>query len=986
MASYPVSPGKRRKDSLNQLRRDRPLFASRRPKGLQHQSEFFTESLNTSFIPSPSPKQSPVRSDIRPQPRRDRGSGRSLTSAFREMKPEKDEITPPTSSASDNRYLEDVLKPVPIHTHTRSPRNHNTTDAPSTPSPPRGRQGFLASPGSSASASSPPRGLAEAYQRIVDEENLAQDDTEAFDYTEDLVHRSHEARERVMQRKRNSESPKSQRTLCNSASREPQATDGSVDEEVTQHSSPRSSLDDATQSSIGSGLSQHAKDVQRVAGAINSDIKVFGKAKIGPRHSLSAMMLDRHNRSAESLHSSVGGSVDTRLSDPSMNVPRAWGRKSKPSKKWLDRIKSPSGRLTGDASNSKKCKSPIITESESRDWEEPIDKWIQDAAKTPLPVGEDPSQDPSSSQDIPQTTNRVDANAEDDARGWDNDDFTARSLQASYSPPLKTSTPTLGRMRSQELDSLEKRAVTTSRLVALKDQESRENLRRPAKEKEPEREDLERPWRSKSNHDKDEDIDLKSRANRTEQILVTPFIMSGDAEEERSQRPQHPRQDSHDLLRRLARSASNSPHLIQDDHDETPISSGGLDNSTTPNRVDEANDTPQQFPHKSAKSPKVTGGWVDTILENTPEVSVPNVHKNQFLKTPLVTGAWIDTPLPVGGRGPPMPTPEIDEDSTLQLGDDKRKVTASELIRKLSPRTARPSLRSTAPALPRSALESVITAAKQDANAREMDSDDDASLHMGDSTIASLEGILTNETKAHPPTPPSSTEDITEVIATPYTRQLKRLQSLVPSLRSTRKNISSLERAVLRSNERRADESEECHEGGEVHDFILPCSKCSGAGGNAGLSLVSFNVHDKFTTMEVPLPTLWTRPEGGGRPRLTWLGILTLSFWAWWILETAACSRYCHRPVSTGHFGFGFDYDAPEPPFVLEKVAYRSFNVGTVLRPLYLLLRFLVRHMASAVGYIAGLGSGGDRGDPVAAHANPQARGSDAGMMDDVYL
>lgn len=31
-----------------------------------------------------------------------------------------------------------------------------------------------------------------------------------------------------------------------------------------------------------------------------------------------------------------------------------------------------------------------------------------------------------------------------------------------------------------------------------------------------------------------------------------------------------------------------------------------------------------------------------------------------------------------------------------------------------------------------------------------MESDEDASLHLGDSTIASLEGILTNENKAHP--------------------------------------------------------------------------------------------------------------------------------------------------------------------------------------------------------------------------------------------
>ena len=983
MASNPISPGKRRKDSLNQLRRDRPLFANRQPKGRQQQSEFFTESLNTSFIPSPSPKRSPMRAETRPQPRRDRGSGRSLTAAFRATIPENHEDKSSSSSFLAKQYLEDVVKPMPDHSQSRSLSTLDTPDAPSTPSPPRGRQGFIGSPASSASASSPPRGLAEAYQRIVDEENLAQDDTEAFDYTEDFLHHPNEVHERIIQRKRSSESPTSLRTLRKSVSREPQATNGSIDDEATQHSSPRSSLDDTTQSSVGSGLSRHAKDAQRIAGAINSDIKVFSKAKTGPRHSLSARMLDRQNGSAESLHSSVGGSVDSRLSDPARSVPRAWGRKSKPTKKWLDRIKSPSGRLTGDTSNDQKNKSPIITESESRIWDEPIDKWIQAAATTPLPVGQDSSQAPTSSQDVLQITNGIDANSDDMTRGWDNDDFTARSLQASQSPPLKNLAPALGRMRSQELDSLEKRAVTTSRLVALKDRESRENLRRPLKEKEPEPQGPEQSQHFENNRDENEVTEQKHKANIGGRVPGTPVVVLSNANGEDSQRPQDPEQDSHDLLRRLARSASNSPHPIQNNHQETPMPKGSLDDSALPDRTQQANNTRQQLTHGPGKAPEVIGGWVDTILEDTPKVSVPDVNNNRYLKTPLVTGAWVDTPLPVGGRGPPMPTPEMDEDSTLQLGDGKRKVAASELIRKLGPHTTRPSLKSTAPTLPRSALESIITAARADAKAGgDMESDEDASLHLGDSTIASLEGILTNEDKAHPPTPPSSTEDTSEVIATPYTRQLKRLQSLVPSLRSTRKNISSLERAVSRSNERKAEESEECHEGGEVHDFILPCSKCSGAGGNHGLSLVSFNVHDRFTTVEVPLPTLWTWPEGV-RPRLTWVGVITLLVWAWWIAETVACSMYCHHPVSAGHFGFGFDYDAPEPPFVLEKVIYRSLSVGTVMHSLYLLLRFSIRNMASVVGYLAGLGSRGDTGDPTAGHHTSPSWGPDSSMMND---
>lgn len=893
-----------------------------------------------------------------------------------------------TLPSSGNSDPKDFPQPTPDHVETRSPPAQNTRDAPSTPSPPRGRQGFVGSPASSASASSPPRGLAEAYQRIVDEENLAQDDTEGFDYTEESVHQTHEIHERVMQRKRSSESPTSLRTLRKSASREPQATNGSMDDASTPHStSPRSSLEGTTHSSLDSGLSQHAKDIRRVASAIDSDVKVFSKARTGPRHSLSAHMLHRQNASAESFHSSLSGSVHSRSSEPPVNVPRAWGRKSKPSKNWLDRIKSPSGRLTGDAAYSQKRRSPIITESESRDWDEPIDKWIQEAARKPLPPGEDPSHAHLSDQAPLKGISEVDTHSGEDTRGWDNDDFTARSLQASHSPLLKPLTPESGRIRKEELDSLEKRAVTTSRLGALTEGESPEKVLRRAKEPEVERQDPER-------NAKTEDDNIGQGAASQADIINPGGPMSGTqvgslngGNEDGDLRRQHSQQQSHDLLRRLARSSSNSPHSAGDYDAGGARAKGSLDDSEQPKRLPRMYDTPQQPVTKPGKTPTVTGGWVDTILENTPSIAVADVDKKRYLKTPLVTGAWVDTPLPVGGRGPPMPTPEMDVNATLQLDSDDRRVAASELIRKLSPRTHRPSLKSTAPALPKSALESVITAAKAEAkSAADMDSDEDASLRLGDSTIASLEGILTNENNAHPPTPPSSTDDTTEVVVTPYSRQLKRLQSLVPSLRGTRKNISSLERAVSRSNARKTNEPEECFEGGEVHDFIWPCSKCGGSAGHPGFSLISFNVHDRVTTMEVSMPKLWTWRKGGGRPRLTWLGVMILSFWTWWIAEAVACANYCHHPVSSSHLGFGFDYDAPEPPFVLEKILYRSLSVGTLFHPLYLFVRLCVQVLATAVGYLVGLGSGRNGDDLTAGYRAPPAWESGTTVTDDEYL
>lgn len=1041
----PEATSKKRRDSISHLKRDQPLFASRRFAPSQQAPDFFTESLNTSYAPSSSPARSPPkRQNGRLNARPASGSGRPPARAFTGAKNENGR---PSSSPSTDHYRSQYdLKPHPGQSSTR-PRTSSANRPPGkqerekTQSPARGRSHSIVSPVSSQhSQSSPPRGLAESYQRIVDEESLAQEesaddqmDAYGFDFTEETdmsgLHGAHD--------------PSSPTSLKASRKASREATpvgDYPENQENTQHGSEggsqRSSLENITDRSLDSAISQYSKDAQRLDGALRSNVKIFSKARIGEKVGLTVENLRRRNGSTESVGSAFGGSLSSRNSDLSLNLPKAWGRKAKPPKDWLSRINSKSGRLTGDVPKRQKADSPIIAESEKREWEEPIDSWIQAAADVPLPSEENgsPQRARSTATSTPTTAQNT---LHDGASGWDVDaDFTGRSLQVSDSPPIRIRDSTLDGTRNREMDRLEKRAVTTSRLVELRDKTSRERSQRdrPQIESATTPEGQRRSSSRSSLNPRRDRSDLNGPLQTSvdgegEPIPDTPVVVYRNGSEppesrenvrsiddDSPRRPQNDRHDSRDILQRLARATSASPASSNDgpkseqsqansqtkpkefgaDEGEhvQPYENGPGESESSKNHPE----SPQRFntlsrevedetprSHKSTirlKTPQITGAWIDnTISEDTPRSTMPN----EYLKTPLVTGAWVDTPLPAGGRGPPMPTPNLEDDKDFILeGNEVRKLATSDLIKKLSPKSDNlPALRNTSRPLPRSALESVLTAAKASLAssapsphfASNSDSEDDPPLHLGESTIQSLEDIFEDDTPfSSPPSPPPSDpspspspSDDDKPSPTselqPYTRQLSRLSSLLPSIRSARKHISQLERAVASSSSPKPPT--ECTEAGEFHDFIWPCERCGCSARPTPPrmpALLTFNFAEDLTTLEIPIPRLWRWQRHDWRPRLTWLGFVLLGGWAWWVAEGVMCDLYCHPLFAYTMEGYGVDINSPEPPFVLEKMLWRWLSVGAVVRPLYVLLRAVVRFGAQVVGYLVGFGSGGGDG------------------------
>ena len=966
-SNSPDSPSKKRKQFSNSahLKRDQPLFTSRRMAPmLQQPPDFLTDSLNTSHIPSPSPTQSPTHESARARPRQalDR---KSLSAAFRATAVSVDENQRPGSTSlpiGKNRNQE--RKPRPTQPSNRGTpksaiKKPQSPTRPRTPSPPRGRQLPIESPANSES--SPGRGYAEAYQRIVEEENLAQedsiDDIDIDDFDPSLADQSRTLDIANLQRLHETTSPPPLRASRRSS---PQANLNRMQEDDIENKEnvpderslegKETHEEDATLSSLDSGSSQYARDLQRLNGALRSGPKAFSKARLGERVGLTVQNLRRQNGSNESLQSTQSaGSFSQRGSDPSINVPKAWGRKARPEKDWLSRINSRSGRLTGDTPKRHLSGEDIFAHGQSRnEGREDIDEWIAAASEVPLPNSEHgSSMVTSSSKSTPVAATRSPSSLDRRRKEEIGDELNTRSLQKSESPPTSRKS-ILNSIHGREIEKLEKQAVTTHRLGALRERSSdgylqkssphrssRESLHSNSADSQgslhrrPKSDRLDRISRI-SEPDLEPDTETAGvDADDTGEIIPdTPVVIyktksknliGFDESSVRNiqdsrraaRRPVHERKDSQDILKRLARASSESP-------------SPDKESSFTRENAQETPQVPKST--KDLKTPVVTGAWVDLTTSETPQASGSDTGLTSAnLKTPFVTGAWIDTPLPTGARGPLMVTPLEDGDDQ-QLGTSRP--SSAGVVKQLSPNAekTRPKiqpespLKYTGPPLPKSALQNILDRAKGDEVPlirTTSDSEEDPTLHLGDSTIQSLEDLIANDTDlstnlaGNPPSqerssagsdPSSSSTSTTAddlmakkpVDPQSYNNILSRLTNLGPSIRDSKKQLASLERAVAKAPAKPKTQSltdqVECHEAGELHDFIWPCQQCGCPGRMEPDfdSMISLRANLTSINIHIPFPKLWYWRQGHRRPRLTWLGVITLIAWSYVIAEAWA--------------------------------------------------------------------------------------------------
>lgn len=937
------------------LKRDEPLFTARHYRSSHQPPDFFTESLNNSKIPSPSPTRENGRDKGRAKPRRVLGTPRGLAASFKATANNHDDPFPFSPAPhSDGKWTAPTDTFHPSQAGIANPLR-KTADGRSsrqkTPSPRRGRHLSIASP--SSTASSPPREFAETYQRINDEENLAQQDYmeddmgsyDASDYThsdrlaEDDQTRSQQITEL------DSPTPSDPSHNVFSRTREETLSPDPGEIETNQQAPSEESGDLDLEKSV-------AKTTQQVHGLINKP-KFFSKARF-PRVGLTYENLSRRNGSIEALGSPlVGGSVSSKGSDLSSNVPRAWGRKAKPDNDWLSRINSKSGRYTGDVSKRREGNTTIPENGDV----EPLDDWVTTSQEASNFHADDPSV--SSPESTPTTSmqNRL----LERVTNWDinNDEFTGRSLQVSDSPPIRVRPHGLDRDVDREIDSVAKKAVTTNRLDELREKTPDERLKKrlyTRSEENLSHQRAEKAQQTPQHRRSSLKFQIGDNAGGRYEQLGSSMVSLGDEGDpipdspvvvypgtpgtankdvreggragnsrDSSRRASQGQHDSRDLLRQLARAASESPCV----KGEEPVGHSNDVNRTIPAQPDEnpprADQQPTTMTQTTENEEKdvdqsrdTKGPEADRVKHETPQPP----RSRMDLKTPLVTGAWIDTPLPTGGRGPPLPTPaNFDDDKELgtNLGAESQKLAANDLIRSLKTHISsqRPKQESsgpeyTGPPVPKSTLQSIISDVRSHSKSTSRgkskflsaDSDEDPTLLLGESTIQSLEEIVKDNTKA-PKLSPLSQEsaalqsddgdddysiddDLANTQKTSLSTvesQMSRLDNVGPSIRDAKRRLASLERAVSRSK-RRSSYQDQCDEGGEIHDFVWPCEKC-------GYMVRRDSAYDPsgtdgLATISITIPKLWRWRKDDWRPRLTWLGVAVLVWWGYLIADRIA--------------------------------------------------------------------------------------------------
>lgn len=1046
-SNSPETEGRKRKDSIGSLKRDQPLFTARRfGAPLQQPTEFFTDSLNNSSIPSPSPPKENARPGIRPKPRQKLGTPRSLAASF---KAASDQSHWPSSPISPERksalHAPFVRSPQSNARSTAKPPSRPTylPRRVTTPEPTRGRKFSVVSP--SSSASSPPRGLAEAYQRIKNEENLAEQDGDEVmadgmgSHANDQLDQERRELDRIRsQRLEDAASPTSMKASRLSSpwrldEENLQAKNHRNEMENSSHlsesESGTSNMDNITGASSAGEISPYAKDMERVNRAIKSGPLFTKRSRLGNGTNLTRLKPpERSDESSDSTHGSE--SVSSVGSTLYANVPPQWGRKSRPAKDWLNRISTKSGGLAGETLKNNSVDN-LAPEKSGHD--EAVDGWVMTGVQG-LKSDEDQLSQRGGLQPNHTSSTGGQKQSLERVEEWElnEDDFTGGSLQVSDSPPIRVRNAVLDPIIEREIDSLAKRAVTTNRLGEIRVKTSEENLGRKLHVQsaedlslgsvESDRETLRRK-RSSLKFPLKPFIENRSYSSMSGAVLGSggdpipnspitvyrsnsnvsnsenaPSGIKTDEEKVSYHRSSHGRADSRDLLRELARATSQSstPTTTTSTRTTTPTKEGeeadvhaettGKDKGVAfsdepqlevetiaalqPAEVEDKNKNldippsvenirtqkPLQQMARHSKSFEDLKAPQEKPLEQTPR----QLRSTTDLKTPVVTGAWIDTPFPTSDHGPLLQRVNDIEEKNLRIETvgPREKNDTNHLIRKLNPKIlsshskSQPqnSLSDTSPLLPKSALESIINAAKskslstslgarKSAKKSHSDSDEDPTLQLSEETIQSLEKMLVHndgdttplanspdeattqplpspppsprdydhpvaqkQPSSHPPTPPecdptpsrpatrAHNSRLSELHS--YAQQIARLGNVGPSIRDAKKRLTNLEKAIsnaVPSSSQPKTPQGECDEAGEFHDFIWPCEKC-GCTARRDLGTVSSNIPQQggAAMIQIPIPKLWRWQRNSWRPRLTWLGVFSLVGVLWWVADEIA--------------------------------------------------------------------------------------------------
>lgn len=460
--------------------------------------------------------------------------------------------------------------------------------------------------------------------------------------------------------------------------------------------------------------------------------QAFRKARIHPRGGLTLENLERVAPSNEThpaitSHSSLG-SLSSGLSDPSLNVPREWGRKGRRNNDWLRRIK---------------MDSPKIAEREENIQG---DDWATAAVDVPLPSLEDsPSSRRGSTRGTPAASVRRQQASVEREGDWElASDLNAGSFIESTPMPVRNTA--LEEIRQREFEeALNESSVYRNTNTYPTPPPGPSS---PRRSKSPVSQSLADTW----SHPAQQELAMPKRTERakaaaisTTRVTAHSRITSGNGPPSpialhksshtlggvdravtpqaqiSPQRPVHRREDSQDILRRLARASSSTPspvnapnrRIIQEGT-PAPVRNRPDSAPAVPSVIDlEQTSQRRQSPKRALPRPQTSSvmqtksvAMVQETLEEqvihkeTRQLEETPVPQTRQLnpKTPVVTGAWIDTPKPIFSRASSLQEPVSSSSSHTLRPSSSKEMGSSE--------------RSTSPA--KKAAQAAVQRAQQD--------------------------------------------------------------------------------------------------------------------------------------------------------------------------------------------------------------------------------------------------------------------------------
>jgi len=693
------------------------------------------------------------------------------------------------------------------------------------------------------------------------------------------------------------------------------------------------SMDDDTDE-FGRMVLQHARDEQRMNNALQRPTQPFRKARPTPRieHAL------ENTREPEAMHgrdspqeaweqNRAPSAASSNESEPPLNVPKGWGRKGKHSSSWLRRMRDPEPEAQAAQSEGE-----VILQHKTAftgDDSLAVD-WLA-AGDSPISARR---RRYGSSPEILQKQSAL----REKTVSWEAEqDFTAASLLAS-TPAVPSRSRTTEDHRRRGIESIQQQAITTNRLEHFSVERSssdrvRQRLsgrlsRNPRETVRPRTSPEARQPRHDLSYNK-ENVPLSQQADSISKGLDTAAA-ANDAVRASAQKT---RTDAQALLRRLARASSKSPSPAPE-----PI-------ITTNEKIHVSEAAERRLRASSAHAPEaVTIDNGPFILEATP---MPNRAHEVPAKTPVVTGAWVDTP---GPRIESRSSAQTTSQNTLHIP-----ANPIQEPQELSPQIGTLKRTQSAPAGPSSALTDLLHTARIN----------HTSTEYGDDTIASLEDLLDPTLQNLDPTleldtgddalqaeldrlqstgrPASTTDRDRENELRTIAGMNKRLRAARLGIRDAKTGLKKFERDIDRATSV-SPAGQSLNQMGDV--------TCAACGHVPNHSVISTMLHE--------VSSLFVDRSRKGTTQLTPLSWTLLALLMWFAAEIATCALVTPPMYAETMNGYGVDADAPRFPFALPSVLLRPFKFlwWPVFKVLSLVFGGLGSYLVEFMGLEGLVGSG----------------------------